>query len=80
MKKKKIMLSSVNDAKAFVEAAGRCDFDVDIFYNSMMIDAKSILGVLSMDLTKVLTVQMHGDNEAFEAFLDEMAAKNTSAA
>ena len=80
MKKKKIMLSSVNDAKAFVEAAGRCDFDVDIYYNSMMIDAKSILGVLSMDLTKVLTVQLHGEDEMFEAFLDDMAAKNINAA
>jgi len=80
MKKKKIMLSSVNDAKAFVEAAGKCDFDVDIYYNSMMIDAKSILGVLSMDLTKVLTVQMHGDNDAFEMYLDELAAKTINAA
>lgn len=80
MKKKKIMLSSVNDAKAFVEAAGKCDFDVDIYYNSMMIDAKSILGVLSMDLSRVLTVQLHGDDETFEAFLDRLAAKNSSAA
>ena len=33
------------------------DFDIDVFYNRIIIDAKSILGVLSMDLTQVLTVQ-----------------------
>ncbi len=30
----------------FVEAASRCDFDVDIAYNSFVVDAKSIVGVI----------------------------------
>ena len=46
-------------------AAGKCDFDIDVFYNRIIIDAKSILGVLSMDLTKVLTVQCHGESKEF---------------
>ena len=52
MKQKKIRLSSVADAKEFVRRAVECDFDVDVFYNRVIIDAKSILGVLSLDLTK----------------------------
>ena len=44
------------------KAAGKCDFDIDAFYNRIIIDAKSILGVLSMDLTRVLTVQCHGES------------------
>ena len=43
------------------------------------IDAKSILGVLSLDLRNVLTVQYDGENEAFEAFLEKMAVKRTAA-
>ena len=39
-------------------SAGKCDFDIDVFYNRIIIDAKSILGVLSMDLTRVLTSAM----------------------
>ena len=74
MKQKKIMLPTLEDAKAFVTAAMKCDFDVDIFYNRITIDAKSILGVLSLDLTKVLTVAYNGENEEFEAFLDKKAA------
>ncbi len=76
MKQKRIMLPSIEDAKAFVAAAAKCDFDVDVFYNRIIIDAKSILGVLSLDLRKVLTVAYAGENEAFEAFLAEKAAGN----
>ena len=47
-----------NEVADFVHAAESCDCDVDIFYNRFIIDAKSILGGLSLDLTKVLTVRM----------------------
>ena len=70
MKEKKILLTSIEEAKRFVTEASRCDFDVDVFYNRFTIDAKSILGVLSLDLARVLTVQMNGENEEFEAYLE----------
>ena len=57
MKEKKIMLTSIDEAKRFVAEASKCDFDIDVFYNRFTIDAKSILGVLSLDLARVLTVQ-----------------------
>ena len=69
MKEKKIMLPS---AKHFVAEASKCDFDIDVFYNRVTIDAKSILGVLSLDLARVLTVQMNGDNAEFEEYLDTL--------
>lgn len=80
MKQKRIMLPSIADAKDFVLAATRCDFDIDVFYNRVVIDAKSILGVLSLDLTRVLTVEYNGDNEEFESFLTEMAPDKSKAA
>ena len=46
-KKFQIRLSATEDVKEFVRAAGQCDFDIDVFYNRVVIDAKSILGVLS---------------------------------
>lgn len=70
MKEKKIMLPTIAEAKRFVEEATRCDFDIDVFYNRVTIDAKSILGVLSLDLTRVLTVQFNGADERFEEYLD----------
>ncbi len=65
----KIKLNATDDVKEFVTAAEKCDFDVDIFYNRVIIDAKSILGILSMDLTKILTVQAYGRNKEFENLL-----------
>ena len=79
MKQKRILLPTIDDAKMFVAATTQCDFDIDVYYNRVVIDAKSILGVLSLDLRNVLTVQYDGENEAFEAFLEKMAVKRTAA-
>lgn len=79
MKQKRILLPTIDDAKMFVAAATQCDFDIDVYYNRVVIDAKSILGVLSLDLRNVLTVQYDGENEAFEAFLEKIAVKRTAA-
>lgn len=62
----KIKLSETEQVKDFVQSAEKCDFDIDVFYNRMIIDAKSILGVLSLDLSKVLTVQCAVKNAEFE--------------
>lgn len=69
----KIKLNETNDVKEFVNAAGKCDFDIDIYYNRIIIDAKSVLGILSMDLTKPLTVQCYGENQAFVQTLQKFA-------
>ena len=63
---KKIKLTSIMDVKEFVTVAGDCDFDINIFYNRVVIDAKSILGVLSLDLSKALTVEYEGYHAEFE--------------
>ena len=46
-------------------------FDIDVQYNRVVIDAKSILGVLSMDLTRDLTVKYGGKNPSFENILEK---------
>ena len=79
-KQRRIMLPTVADAKEFVSVASKCDFDIDVFYNRVIIDAKSILGVMSLDLTRVLTVSYSGENQEFEEFLDEKAADKIHAA
>ena len=62
MKQRKIMLKTIEDAKKFVNASMKCDFDIDVFYNRVVIDAKSILGVMSLDLTQILTVEYTGED------------------
>ena len=78
MKQKKIVLPTIEAAKAFVAAATKCDFDIDVYYNRVVIDAKSILGVLSLDLRRVLTVRYAGESQDSETFLNENAAGNAA--
>ena len=68
MLEKKIKLTEYEEVKEFVHAAEKCDFDIDVFYNRIIIDAKSMLGVLSLDLSRELTV-----NNAFENVLCKYA-------
>ena len=69
--KKHIMLNP-NQVKDFVNAATKCDFDVDVYYNRYVVDAKSILGVFGLDLTKQLTVEYSGYDKNFEQYLEEL--------
>ena len=73
MIERQIKLPATEDVKEFVTEASRCDFDIDVFYNRVVIDAKSILGVFSMDLTRVLTVKCFGRDEKFLNFLNKYA-------
>lgn len=74
MLEKKIQLKAFSDVKEFVKAAEKCEYDVDVFYNRVVVDAKSILGVMSMDLTRPLTVKYHvEDQDCFEQTLSKFA-------
>ena len=73
MAEHQIRLNAAEDVKEFVNAANKCDFDIDIFYNRIIIDAKSILGILSMDLTRELTVKCYGKNTGFNAAIAKFA-------
>ncbi|SET33352.1 HPr family phosphocarrier protein [[Clostridium] polysaccharolyticum] len=74
METRKIRLTQMEEVKEFVNAASGCDFDVDIFYNRVIIDAKSFLGVASLDLTRVLNVSCQGYNRDFENTLNKFAS------
>ena len=64
----KIMLRN-DEVKDFVSRANRCDFDIDVSYNHLTVDAKSILGVFAMDLKQILTVTCNGFNADFDRYL-----------
>lgn len=80
MKEVKIRLSSVQDAKDFVDLAGKCDFDIDLYCGHVIIDGKSLIGVLSMDLKRALTVKFDGENDKFDEFLKSHSILSETAA
>lgn len=72
MKQRQIRLK-LEEVKDFVTAASKCDFDVDVFYNRFTVDAKSIVGVLGLDLNRILTVSYNGYNPEFEKMINRLA-------
>lgn len=65
MSKQEIRLGNIEGAKEFVAAASNCDFDIDVYFNKIVLDAKSILGILSLDHRNILTVAYDGSNDRF---------------
>ncbi len=71
MKKFNIMLNTINDVKVFVNTVSKYDFDVDLISGRYAVDAKSIMGIFSLDLSKPITLEARTDEES--PFFDEIA-------
>ncbi|MEG0806602.1 MAG: HPr family phosphocarrier protein [Lachnospiraceae bacterium] len=71
MKEKKIRLNAAADIQEFVSAAEKCEFDIDVFYDRIHFDAKSMLGVFSFGFAKEVTVEYVGENPVFETILEK---------
>lgn len=68
----KIKLDSIDAVKNFVNKVNLYSGDVDIVSGRYTIDAKSIMGIFSLDLGKPLTVVIHDKSEE-EKFRADMA-------
>lgn len=64
MKNVKIRLSSIQDVRTFVDAVTKYNIDVDLSSGRYVVDAKSIMGIFSLDLLSPITLSAQTDNEA----------------
>lgn len=72
MKNTLIRLNSPEAVQEFVNAAAKCNFDIDAKHNRIIVDAKSFLGVLGLS-TNPISVYSHGEDVAFEKTLEKFA-------
>ncbi len=70
MKKTKIMLNSIPAVKKFVNIVSLYDFDVDLSSGRYAVDAKSIMGIFSLDLEKPVALTAHTDDA--DKFFEEI--------
>ena len=66
----KISLATINDVKDFVNMVMKYDFEVDLVSGRYAVDAKSIMGIFSLDLSKPIDLAIHTEdnlNEILEA-------------
>ncbi|NLD84036.1 MAG: HPr family phosphocarrier protein [Clostridiales bacterium] len=61
MKSIPIKLSFAEEVKTFVNTVNRYPYDVDLRAGRHVVDAKSILGIFSLDLSKPITLDIYSD-------------------
>lgn len=71
MKNVKIRLSTIADVRDFVNIVNRTDADIDLISGRYIVDAKSIMGIFSLDLMQPIELSAHTDNKEIVAELLE---------
>lgn len=64
MKTVKISLNSIDKVKSFVNDLTKFDTDFDLISGRYVIDAKSIMGIFSLDLSKPIDLHIHAEDDA----------------
>ena len=72
MKTIKISLNSIDKVKSFVNDITKFDSDFDLISGRYVIDAKSIMGIFSLDLSKPIDLNIHAD-ENLDTILSVLA-------
>ena len=62
MKSFNIQLNSINDVKVFVNTVNKYSFDIDLTSGRYVVDAKSMMGIFSLDLAKPIKIEIFDDN------------------
>ncbi len=70
MKAVNIKLSLTENVKTFVNIVSRYPYDVDLRAGRHVVDAKSILGIFSLDLSKPIAMEVYDD--ACDDLLEEI--------
>ena len=73
MKTVDISLNSIDKVKTFVNLINRFDYDFDLVSGRYVIDAKSIMGIFSLDLSKPITLNIHADDANAEDVMKHLA-------
>ena len=64
MKTVQISLNSIDKVKSFVNDITKFDYDFDLVSGRYVIDAKSIMGIFSLDLSKPIDLNIHTEGNA----------------
>ena len=73
MKTIQISLNSIDKVKAFVNDITKFDNDFDLVSGRYVIDAKSIMGIFSLDLSKPIELIIHADGDELDQALNALA-------
>ena len=72
MKELKILLGTIEDVKEFVNITNKYEFDCDLVSGRYAVDAKSIMGIFSLDLSKPVGMVIRGEGKNTEELIEEL--------
>ena len=70
MREVQIVLKGIVDVRNFVKEVILVDYEVDLVQGRYVVDAKSVMGIFSLDLLSPINVQVHADQ--CDAFLEKI--------
>ena len=70
MKTVQISLNSIDKVKSFVNDITKFDYDFDLVSGRYVSDAKSIMGIFSLDLSKPIDLNIHAEDTNVDAVLE----------
>ena len=70
MKTVQISLNSIDKVKSFVNDITKFDYDFDLVSGRYVIDAKSIMGIFSLDLSRPLRLEIEDWKEEYAAVIE----------
>ena len=73
MKTVKISLNSIDKVKTFVNEINRFDAEFDLVSGRYVIDAKSIMGIFSLDISKPIDLNIHTQGDDLEEVLNTLS-------
>ncbi len=74
MKKVQVSLNSIDKVKSFVKDISQFDEDLDLISGRYVIDAKSLLGIFSLDLSKPIDLNIHAEDATADAIVEALSA------
>lgn len=74
MKTVQISLNSIDKVKSFVNEITKFDNDFDLVSGRYVIDAKSIMGIFSLDLSKPIELNVHAEGNTTDDILNALSA------
>ena len=72
MKSVMISLNSIDKVKSFVNDISKFNFDFDLVSGRYVIDAKSIMGIFSLDLSKPIELNIHAEGENLASVMEKL--------
>lgn len=67
-----VELNAINDVKEFVNTVMLFSYDIDLVSGRYAVDAKSIMGIFSLDISKPIDLNIHAEGDSIDEIMDAL--------